>query len=74
MLDGFEDLALEPEELLDLGERLISVTRISGHGSGSGVPVNQFLFQVFTFRRGLVAKQEDFGSREEALEAVGLRE
>jgi ketosteroid isomerase-like protein len=74
LLDGLEDLTLEPEELLDLGDHVISVTRLSGHGSGRGVPINQLLFQVFTFRRGLVVKQEDFGSREEALEAVGLRE
>jgi ketosteroid isomerase-like protein len=74
LLDGFEDLTLEPAELLDLGDRLISVTRLSGHGSGSGVPFNQLLFQVFTFRRGLVVKQEDFVDRGEALEAVGLAE
>jgi ketosteroid isomerase-like protein len=74
MLDGFEDLTLEPVELLDLGHRVISVTRMRGHGSGSGVPIDQVLFQVFTFRRGLVVKQEDFADRGEALEAVGLRE
>ncbi len=32
------------------------------------------IFQVFTFHRGLVAKQEDFGERAEALEAAGFRE
>ena len=74
MLEGFADLTLEPEELLDLGDHLISVTRMEGHGSGSGVPVTRHLFQVFTLRRGLVVKQEDFGTRSEALEAVGLRE
>ena len=74
MLEGFEDMTLEGEELLDLGDRMISATRLRGHGSGSGAPMDQLLFQVFTFRRGLIVKQEDFGSREEALEAVGLRE
>lgn len=74
MLEAFEDMTLEAEELLDLGDRLISVTRMRGHGAGSGVPVDQLLFQVFTFRRGLVVKQEDFGSWEEALEAAGRRE
>ena len=72
MLEGFEDLSLEGEELLDLGDRLISVTRLRGHGSGSGVPFEQVLFQVFTLRRGLVVKQEDFAERAEALEAAGL--
>ena len=74
MMEGFEDLTLEPQELLDLGDRVIAVVRLTGHGSGSGIPLhNQFLFQVFTFRSGRVVKQEDFGSLEEALEAVGLR-
>jgi SnoaL-like protein len=74
MLDGIEDLTLEPEELLDLGNRVISMTRMSGHGLGSGVPIDQLFFQVFSLRRGLVVKQEDFGERAQALEAVGLRE
>jgi ketosteroid isomerase-like protein len=74
MLDGFGDLTLQPEELLDFGDRWISVTRLRGHGSGSGAPIDQLLFQVFTFRRGLVVKQEDFGELGEALQAVGLRE
>lgn len=38
LLDGFADLTLQPEELLDLGDRLVSATRVSAHGSGSGGP------------------------------------
>lgn len=71
MLDGFEDLTLEPQELLVLGDRVICATRMRGHGSGSGAPMDQLLFQVFTFDRGLVVKQEDFAERDAALEAVG---
>jgi ketosteroid isomerase-like protein len=74
MLEAFEDLTLDPEEMIDRGDRLFSVTRMSGHGAGSGVPINDRIFQVYTFRRGLVIKQEDFGDRDEALEAAGLRE
>ena len=70
MLEAFEDWTLEPEELIDLGHRLFGVTRMSGHGTVSGVPVSQSVFSVYTFRRGLVVKQEDFGNREEALEAA----
>ena len=74
VLEAFEDWTLEPVELIDLGHCLVGVTRMSGHGSGSGVPVSQSVFQVYTFRRGLVVKQEDFGNREEALEAAGVSE
>jgi len=72
--EAFEDLRLEPEEVLDLGEWLLVTVQVRGHGSGSGVPVNLTNFQLFKFRRGLVVWQQDFGDRSEALEAAGLRE
>jgi ketosteroid isomerase-like protein len=73
-LDAFEDIRWDPEEVLDLGDRLLVTTQQSGHGSGSGVAVSEPVFQLFTFRRGLVARQEDFLDRSKALEAAGLRE
>ena len=72
VLEAFEDWTLEPEELIDQGDRLFSMTRTSGHGTVSGVPVRQTIFSVYTFRRGLVIRQEDFGDRGEALQAAGL--
>jgi SnoaL-like domain len=74
MLDAFEDFRLEPEEYLDLGDQLLGTVQVTAHGSGSGVPVNTPLFQVFRFRRGLVIWQQDFGDRPSALEAAGLRD
>jgi ketosteroid isomerase-like protein len=74
VLEAFEDWTLEPQELIDLGQRLFGVVRMSGHGAVSGVPASQTVYSVYTFRRGLVVKQEDFGNRREALEAAGLRE
>ena len=47
---------------------------MSGHGTGSGVSVNQQLFQLMTFRGGLIVRQDDFQDRAQALEAVGLSE
>jgi ketosteroid isomerase-like protein len=73
-LEASADVKLEPEELIDLGDRLISMTRVSGHGSRSGVPINQLVGQVFTFERGLVVRQEDFPDCHQAFEAAGLRE
>jgi ketosteroid isomerase-like protein len=73
-LDAFKDLRFEPEELIDFGDKLLVTAEVSGHGSGSGVAVSEQVFQLFTLRRGLVLKQEDFVDRTEALEAAGLRE
>jgi ketosteroid isomerase-like protein len=73
-LDAFEDIRWDPEEILDLGDKVLVRTQQRGHGSGSGVPASRPVFQLFTFRRGLIVRQEDFLDRSKALEAAGLRE
>ena len=73
-LDAFPDIRWDPEEIIDLGQKALVTTRQSGHGSGSGLAVSERVFQLFTFRRGLVIRQEDFLDRSQALEAAGLSE
>ena len=73
-LDAFEDIRWDPEEMLDLGDKVLVTTQQRGHGSGSGVAVSEPVFQLFTFRRGLVVRQEDFLDRSQALEAAVLRD
>jgi ketosteroid isomerase-like protein len=74
MVEAFDDLRFVPEEVLDLGDTLLTTAVVRGTGSGSGVPVSAQLFQVARLRRGLVVWQRDFGDRSEALEAAGLSE
>jgi ketosteroid isomerase-like protein len=74
MIEAMEDFRIELEEVIDFGDRLLTPGRFMGHGSASGAPFTQPVFQVFTLRRGLVIRQEDFADRERALEAVGLQE
>jgi hypothetical protein len=74
MIDAFEDIHAEPEEVLDLGDQLLSTTHYRGHGTGSGVPVNIPTFQLFRLRRGLIVWQKDFSDRSEALETAARRE
>jgi ketosteroid isomerase-like protein len=73
-LDAFEDIRWEPEEILDFGDRFLVTTQQRGHGSGSGLAVSERVFQLFTLRRGMVIRQEDFLDRSNALEVAGLRE
>ena len=73
-LDAFEDIRWDPEEVLDFGDKLLVRTYQRGHGSGSGVGVSEPVFQLFTLRRGLVIRQEDFLNHGEALDAVRLSE
>ena len=74
LLEAFEDVRLDPEEILDLGDRWLFTVNLNGHGARSGVPINQQIFQVFTLRRGLIVRQDDFLDRAEAFEAAGLSE
>jgi hypothetical protein len=74
VLESFGDVRLDPEEILDLGDRLLVTTRMSGHGTGSGVSIDQQLFQLMIFRRGVIVRQVDFQDRAQALEAAGLSE
>jgi hypothetical protein len=45
-----------------------------GRGRLSGVTVDQWVFEVHTFRDGQCVSKVDFETRAEALEAVGLSE
>ena len=69
--EAFGDIRWDPEEVLDLGEKLLVTTKQSGHGSGSGIRMSKPVYQLFTIRSGLVASQEDFLDRAEALAAAG---
>jgi hypothetical protein len=48
--------------------------RIHGRGKGSGARLAQRVFGVLTVRNRLVVRAVWFGTREDALEAVGLSE
>ena len=74
MLDAFDDFRAEPTEVLDLGDRILVTARYKGHGAASGVPIEETLFQVSRFLRGLVIWQQDFTDISDALEAAGLKE
>ena len=69
------DLAWEPLEFIEApGDRVLTLTRQSGRGRESGVPIEVHTFHVWTIRDGQVSKMELFRHRDDALEAAGLRE
>jgi ketosteroid isomerase-like protein len=71
-LEAFDDLQVEPNEVTDLGDRLLIGIRSAGRGTASGALVEQRGFTLYTFRDGLVASQEFFLDREQAERAAGL--
>ena len=61
-------------EFQDLGEQVLAWGTIKVRGSGSGVEMDVPVGGIFEFRAGRITRWQDFGSREKALAAVGLRE
>ena len=70
----WEDYRFELEEIVDVDDHVLVVGRIRGRGAASGVPITQPLAMLFTFRNGKAVRAKSFTSKQEALEAVGLRE
>ena len=74
MLDVMEEPQIEAEEIIAAGEKVVIAIRISGRGRGSGIDVEAHWFHVITERDNKAARIEWHRSRDEALEAAGLKE
>jgi ketosteroid isomerase-like protein len=71
----WDEYTVEPIEFVDAGEeQVVVVQRERGRGRGSGVPFEFDAAVVWHLRWSKVTKVHFFGSREDALEAVGLKE
>ena len=69
------DLVQEVLEVIDAPDgRVLLLTRQSGRGRESGVPIVIHFFQLWTIRDGKVWRIEYFRHRADALEATGLSE
>jgi ketosteroid isomerase-like protein len=67
-------LETTPEELIDAGDQIVAVIHFRGRGRASGIEVDARSYSVYTVRNGKTVRMEEFIEREEALEAVRLRE
>jgi ketosteroid isomerase-like protein len=67
-------LRVEPQELIDLGDRGVPLGRITWGGGGSGVPIDQCFAAVYDLKDGKAIRERQYFDHTEALEAVGLRE
>lgn len=76
LLDLFDDFKTEPIEVIDAaGERVVLYLRYGGRSKLSGVAVPPEYFAiVLRIRDGKIVQGVEYGTREEALEAVGIRD
>ena len=61
-------------EVIGAGSRVLVIACFQGRGRGSGVRVEQRLYEVYALRNGSILRVDEFSDRDRALEAVGLRD
>jgi ketosteroid isomerase-like protein len=72
---AWETVESDVEELIDAGERVVSVETTRGRGVVSGAAVELHQCGIWTLRAGRIVRVEWLdATREEALEAAGLSE
>jgi 2-polyprenyl-6-methoxyphenol hydroxylase-like FAD-dependent oxidoreductase/ketosteroid isomerase-like protein len=72
--DAWADNRAEPQELIDLGDRLVLLGEIQARGSASGIEVGRRYAMLWHIRGGKITREQVFNDPAEALETVGLPE
>ena len=70
--DAFDSIAIEPEEYIGNGDRIVAIIRARGRGYLSGVEVDARGPHLWSFRDGRVLGLALYEHLDEALEAAGL--
>ena len=73
-LGAWSDYEIETSEYIDAGDAVVIVFRQSGTGRASGVRAERDFFNVYDLKESKVVRCRLFESRQEALQAAGLRE
>ena len=74
LLEVFEDIEVTPESFMDLGDRLLVEVHTVGHGRASGIRIENRIVHIWTMRDGRAVRFQVFGTRQEALDELGLSE
>ncbi len=72
--EAFDDARVEVDDLIGAGDQVLVSLTNRGRGKQSGVEASWTIWQLWTLRDGKMVRGQGFTSREEALEAAGLRE
>jgi ketosteroid isomerase-like protein len=73
-IEPFEWLLIELEQIVDAGDRLVSIHRARSKARYTGIEFDTPLAYLWTFQDGKVVHFRSFREPGEALEAAGLRE
>jgi ketosteroid isomerase-like protein len=56
LFESFESFEIEVHELLDLDDRVLALSRVKGHGRGSGLEVDNLGAELWSLRDGRAVK------------------
>ena len=73
-IEPFEWLLIELEQIVDAGDRLVSIHRARSKARYTGIEFNAFVAYVWTFRDGKVIHFRSFLDPDQAIAAADLRE
>jgi ketosteroid isomerase-like protein len=71
-LSAWDEYGVQVEELIDAGDQVVAVMRLSGRTNE--LEVDEARSSLLTLRDGRIVRIEPFASKDDALEAVGLSE
>ena len=70
--EGFSDVRYIPEDLTEVGDRVLVEVRRTGRGTASGAQVDERQFHVWDVVAGRAVRFRVYLDHEQALDAVGL--
>jgi len=68
--ESFDDLRIEPQEMVEVGDDVVVVVRQRGRGHGSGIELDITTVHVWTIRGGAAVAWTAYRSRDDALKAL----
>jgi ketosteroid isomerase-like protein len=74
VFETFEVFEVNFPDVRDLGDRVLALGTVRTIGKGSGVDQEAPLAIVMAFRDGRITHFKDYGDKDNALEAAGLRD
>jgi ketosteroid isomerase-like protein len=72
--EAFSAQSVELEELIETGDEIVAVIRLRGEGPLSRVPLEGRFTHVWQIAAGMVRRLRVYATKQEALEAAGLRD
>jgi ketosteroid isomerase-like protein len=75
--DLYSEYRVEADEIIDAGDRVVTVERVAGRGlkdGDAGTWVEDKLFRLVSFKDGKVWRIKEYRNLDQALKAAGLSE